>query len=236
MAEALIFHYREQSRFLNRCNPVSKFVSVIAICFPLMGSDLPVSVLLLLPLLLLAIVQRLPLSSYGRELRFFFVMTILIGAGTYLSTTDLPQAVASCLRFLAVVVAGMLLADSTAPDDLARSLGSLLDHLPFVSGWTVASRIELTLALVPIIFDVTEQVGDARKARLGRTRNPIRTIGAFAGGIFTLLLDRAEDLSAALDARAFDPARHRQTLGYGKPDILLALATVLLVTAAYMLY
>jgi biotin transport system permease protein len=236
MAEALIFHYRQQDRFLNRCNPATKFASVIAICFPLMQASFAASLLLLCPLVALATVQRLPLASYGRELRFFLFMAVLIGTTSLFSDPDPLAAVGSCLRFLAIVLAGMLLADSTAPDDLARSIGSLLEKVPLIGGWTIASRIELTLAIVPIIFDVSEQVSSARKARAGREGHPIKAIAAFGESIFTLLLDRSEDLSAALDARLYDPARPRQTLGYGKPDLLLGLATVLLVCAGYMLY
>ncbi len=161
-------------------------------------------------------------------------MSLLIIVTSYASSQNIAQALASSLRFLAIILSGMLLADSTAPDELARSLGSLLDKIPFVSGWVIASSIELTLSLVPIIFDVAEQATTARKARQERRVNPIRTLSSLAESIFSLLLDRAEDLSSALEARAFDPERKRQTLGYGKQDLKLLLFTALLVIVGYM--
>jgi biotin transport system permease protein len=130
----------------------------------------------------------------------------------------------------------MLLSDSTAPDDLARSVGSILDKVPFISGWEIASNIELTLSFVPLIFDVSEQVKTARIARKAKTRNPVRSLTQIGESIFSLLLDRAEDLSSALDARSFDPKRKRQTLRYGKRDAILLVATILLVVAGYMVY
>ncbi|WP_320127716.1 energy-coupling factor transporter transmembrane component T [uncultured Sphaerochaeta sp.] len=234
MAEALIFHFRDKKNFLNGCNPVTKFICIIAICFPLAKASLLSVLVLLLPLFIVAFIQHLPLLSYGKELRFFIFMSLLIIVTSYASSQNIAQALASSLRFLAIILSGMLLADSTAPDELARSLGSLLDKIPFVSGWVIASSIELTLSLVPIIFDVAEQATTARKARQERRVNPIRTLSSLAESIFSLLLDRAEDLSSALEARAFDPERKRQTLGYGKQDLKLLLFTALLVIVGYM--
>jgi biotin transport system permease protein len=236
MAETLIFHFRDIKSFLNSCNPVTKFSSVIALCFPLVKAPLASSIALLAPLVLLALNQRLPLGSYKRELRFFLFMGLLIALTNYFSVRDLSQALASFLRFFAIILSGMLLSDSTAPDDLARSLGSLLDKIPFIHGWEIASSIELTLSFVPLIFDVSEQVTTARKARQAKTRNPIHSLSQIGENIFSLLLDRAEDLSSALDARSFDPGRKRQTLRYGKEDAILLIATILLVVAGYMLY
>jgi biotin transport system permease protein len=236
MAEALIFHFQDRKSFLNASNPVTKFSCVIALCFPLVKAPLLPALVLLTPLILLALKQKLPLRAYGKELRFFAFMALLIGLTTYFSIHDTQQALASCIRFFAIILSGMLLSDSTAPDDLARCLGAILDRIPFVKGWEVASSIELTLSLVPIIFDVTEQVTTARKARQAKIRNPIRALSDLGGSIFSLLLDRSEDLASALDARAFDPGRKRQTLSYGMPDVILILATILLVVVGYMLY
>lgn len=236
MAEALIFHYREQHTYLNHCNPVSKLLCVIALCFPLVKAPLFGTLLLLSPLLLLSLIQRLPLKRYAKELRFFIFMTCLIALTEYLATKSALLALTACLRFLTIILSGMLISDSTAPDDLARSLGNLLDRIPFVNGWNVASSIELSLSLIPMIFDVTDQVITARKARLERNRNPIKNLTSLGSSIFSLLLDRAEELSWALDARAFEANRKRQTLPYTYRDLLLIAITTMFVFLTYMLY
>ena len=231
MAEALIFHYREQKTFLNRCNPLAKLLSILVLLIFLAKAPFAFTLALLTPLVLLAIAQSLPLHRYGKELRFFLVMTALIGITEYLATRLLLPSITACLRFLAIILSGMLLSDSTAPDDLARSLGSVLDKLPFVDGWAIASSIELTLSMIPLIFDVTEQVTTARKARREKNRHPIRNITATAASIFSLLLDRAEELTWALEARAFNPSRKRRTLPYTKDDLYLAIVVILGVPA-----
>ncbi len=227
MAEALIFHYREQRAFLNRCNPLTKLLGILVILIPLAKASFIGTVVLLIPLVLLAITQHLPLTRYGKELRFFFVMTVLIGTTEYFATRLLLPSITACLRFLAIILGGMLLADSTAPDDLARSLGSVLNRLPFVDGWAIASSIELTLSMIPLIFDVTEQVTTARKARMERSRHPIRNMKAVTTSIFSLLLDRTEELTWALEARSFNPSRRRSTLAYTKEDLYLGSGVIL---------
>ncbi len=236
MAEALIFHYREQKAFLNRCNPLTKLLCILAILIPLSTASFTVTVALLAPLLVLAITQGLPLARYGKELRFFAVMTLLIGFTEYLATRALLPSFTACLRFLAIILSGMLLADSTAPDDLARSLGSVLDRLPFIDGWKIASSIELTLSMIPLIFDVSEQVTTARKARMEKNRHPIRNIKAVAASIFSLLLDRSEELTWALEARSFDPSRARRTLPYTKSDLYLGIAVMLIVLSLFFVF
>ncbi|HKL59117.1 MAG TPA: energy-coupling factor transporter transmembrane component T [Sphaerochaeta sp.] len=233
MAEGLIFHYREQKAFLNRCNPLTKLLSILILLIPLAKASLPVTLALLTPLIVLTVTQRLPLYRYGKELRFFFVMIILIGITEYLATRLALHSITACLRFLAIILAGMLLADSTAPDDLARSLGSVLDKIPFVNGWAVASSIELTLSMVPLIFDVTDQVTTARKARMEKNRHPIKNISSVSASIFSLLLDRSEELTCALEARAFDPSRKRKTLPYTKDDLWLGVAVTLIMVFLY---
>ncbi|WP_332448199.1 energy-coupling factor transporter transmembrane component T family protein [Sphaerochaeta sp.] len=221
MAEALIFHYRHQNRFLNHCNPVTKFFSVILICLVLLSTSLSGAILFVTVTSLAALLQRLPIHSYKRELRFFIFLLILIFITEYIAAKDWGSALLAFLRFISIILCGLLIADSTAPDDLARSLGSLLDHIPFINGWMIASSIELTLSLLPMIFDAAEQVMSARSARLEKRRNPYTVITGLSTSIFSLLLDKAEDLSLALEARSFDPSRKRNRLDYTRTDFFL---------------
>ena len=227
MAEALIFHYREQHTLLCRANPVIKFLAVLILCLLLIKASLAGVLLITLVLLIGAGMQRLPITHYKRELRFFALLMILILVTEYLAQQDILQAITAALRFFCIILCGMLIADATAPDDLARALGSLLDRIPFVHGAVVASTIELTLSILPLIFDASLEVVTARKARLERRRNPYTAITSLASAIFSLLLDKAQELSLALEARNFDPARKRPALPYSISDLILFILTLL---------
>ncbi|NCC13153.1 MAG: hypothetical protein EOM32_07230, partial [Spirochaetia bacterium] len=102
-------------------------------------------------------------------------------------------------------------------------------------GSVVASTIELTLSILPLIFDASLEVVTARKARLERRRNPYTAITSLSSAIFSLLLDKAQELSLALEARNFDPARKRPGLPYSASDLVLLLFTALVAAGALML-
>lgn len=223
MAEALIFHYRQKQSFLHRCNPITKFVSVIILCLVLIKVSPPAAGIMSVSLLITALLQRLPFRQYKRELKFFAVLLMLIFVTEYLAKQDILEAFTAFSRFFSIILLGMLLGDSTAPDELARSLGTILDRIPCVNGPVVASSIELTLSLLPMIFDASLEVHIARQARLERRRNPFRVITSVSISIFDLLLDKAQNLSDALDARLFDPSKKRSRPHYKASDLKLAL-------------
>jgi biotin transport system permease protein len=235
MAEALIFHYRKQNTFLCKANPVTKIAAIIAICVVILSLSLPGLLLTSTALLVATLAQRIPLRSYKRELRYFAFLLLLILITEYLATQSHQAAFSAFLRFVCIILCGLLIADSTSPDDLARSLGSILDRIPFVRGWEVASTIELTLSILPMIFDASLEVVTARKARLERRRNPLHSLTSLAFAIFSLLLDKAEDLSLALEARLFDPSRTRPRLPYTTVDILLSVLVLVLLLFARVL-
>lgn len=235
MAEALIFHYRAQDTFLCKANPLTKVVAVIAICVLILSLSLSGLLLVSAALLVTTFAQHLPLRSYKRELKYFAFLLLLILITEYMATQSHQQAASAFLRFVCIILCGLLIADSTSPDDLARSLGSILDGIPFIRGWEVASAIELTLSILPVIFDAALQVVTARKARLERRRNPLASLTSLISAIFSLLLDKTEDLSLALEARLFDPVRPRQRLPYTIVDLKLAILLLILLLLASML-
>ena len=90
--------------------------------------------------------------------------------------------------------------------------------------------MELTLSTIPLLFDVASQVSQARKAR-GESvwRHPVRRIVSYGSTVFTLLLQRAEELESALRSRNFDPDALRDGIPFNRCDvILLSLTTVVL--------
>ncbi len=232
MAEALIFHYRHQHTALSRANPLSKFISVIAICIMLFTLSLPGLGVVTVVLGLAMWRQRLPIIRYRRELRYFTIILLLIIITEYIATANALSPSVSALRFIIIIQCGLLLTDCTAADDLARSLGSLLDTIPLVDGWAIASTIEMTLALLPMIFDASLEVVTARTARLERKGRPLASLSGITASIFSLILDKGEDLALALEARHFDPSQPRRRLPYSFLDVLLLLAVALMLSVA----
>lgn len=226
MVEGVVFHFRDRNTFLNKSNPVTKLVSLLCCSILLVGASLPRTLVMGGLLLAVALALRLPFRRYIRETLFFLFMAAFIAITEWWATKSPEATAAASLRFLAIVLAGMLLADTTAPDDLSRTLGALLDKIPFLNGYKLAAGIELTLAIIPLIFDVATELHMARQARQDRPwRHPIAYLVSYCSTMFSLLMDRMEDLSVALDSRGYDPSAPRQAQSFTYRDAVLLLTT-----------
>ncbi len=227
---AMIFHYREQDTLLGRANPLTKLLLLVAICIAASGATLMVTIAILVFLGGASALIRLPLASYGRDLRFFAVMGLLIFLVNGLSTGDWILATLLTLRFLDIVLAAIIFSDTTDFWDLSCSIAPVLDRIPFVHGWRVASAIQLTIMLVPMVFETTGQVRDAQKARSAFLGNPVRVVTTYATQVMETLFAKLDAVSDSLDARLFDPDTRRGSQPMRVADLpLLALGAGLLV-------
>ena len=223
MAEMNLFHYTERNTFLHRTNPLTKIFTLLLLSIGLARSPLVAVCILFLLNLVVAWVTALPFHRYRREIRFFLVMGLLIFAARSLQAPDWIDPVTALVRFATIVLMGMIFADSSAPDDIARSIGSALSRIPGVRGYRTGATIELTIATIPLLFNVASEVSQARKARCDRpVRHPVRSIVSYTAAVFELLLDRSQQVESALKARQFDPDRERGGLGYSWRDPVLA--------------
>ena len=206
MVEVTLFHYREGKTLLHRTHALVKLAAVLALSTLLANAALPRLVAMGTLFALLAWQVRLPLRRQARQLRFFLLMGALIAIARLWVTAQPREALVALLRFETLVAMGMLLADTTVVEELARGIGALLAKIPGVPGHRVGATLELTLATIPLLFDIAAQGALARKARLESPwRHPLRRIVSYATMELAMLLERAEDLDMALRARKEQP-------------------------------
>lgn len=236
MAEVTLFHFRDRDTMLNRSHPLTKIICMLAFSTTLASPHLPRSTAMLVILVIIAAVIRLPFTRYGKELQFFLIMGSIMGMARALGATSWTEPVTVILRFASIVIMGLVFADTTAPDDLSRSIGHMLEPILHARGYRIGVTLELTLATVPLLLDVASEVSDARKAR-GESvwRHPIGRIVSYGSTVFTLLLQRAEELEAALRARSFNPDAPRDGLGFSTDDVMLALISTILLSGLWIL-
>lgn len=206
MSEGLIFHYREGTSLLNRTHPLAKLILLMCLSVILSGASPFMTVFVGILLMTAAVSVRLPFLSTARESVFFVILACAMGLSQWFSSHELVPALTVAGRFLLIVLGGVILADTTAPDDLARAVGATVSKIPGVKGWRLASAMELTISIIPMIFDVAVQTREARTARGERGwRHPVRRTYGYVMTLFILLLDRMEELSEALEGRSFNP-------------------------------
>ncbi len=225
----MIFHYRAQSTLLGNANPITKLLLLIFFCVTATGERPSIVIAQGLLLLFTMLLIKLPLLSYARDLLFFVVMALLILFCNLLATHDWNASCTPALRFLDVILLGIIFSDTTDFWDLSCALAPILDHIPFVHGWRVASMVQLAIMLVPLTFEATSRVREAQTARCSFRRGTLTRLIVYASSVMETILDKLEEVSDGLEARLFDADRKRSAPPYGKADLQLGLLALLLV-------
>lgn len=237
MAEALIFHYRQADNLLTRLNPNTKLVCLLSYSITISSApSLAVYPLFLLCLIIAAAI-RLPWKEYVKESIFFLVIALLMGISACFHEEGILSAVSSPLSFLSMVLASMLLDDTTMPDELSRSLGSALSHVIGKYAYILSSLMEITLSMIPVIIDSTICMHEARKARgASFFHHPLRSVSELSVSILSDLLDKAEMYMDALYSRSYDPERKRSCAPYRAPDVLIICLSTVLAAVSMLLF
>ncbi|HPB41551.1 MAG TPA: energy-coupling factor transporter transmembrane component T [Sphaerochaeta sp.] len=216
MARRVIFSYRHQDRLLNRTHPFVKVLALLCGCILLIDASVLLVSTIALFLLLLTGIQRLPLRSYARQLRFFILLFTLIALSECLRSRSVRLALIVLVRYALMILYALLITDSTSSDEIASSI-------PLVNKSVLAGGIELTLAIVPTIFQVSEEIRIAQRARLRRWS--IKGTFEYLSTLFELLLIRLEERALALEGRLFDAKRKRHAPPLSLYDLPMVLAT-----------
>jgi len=236
MAQALIFHYRESNNFLSRVHPMIKLLALILICIPLVNASLLAILIILGFLIISSLIIKMPLESYLKELTFLIILAVVIGISSFISSKSIIITSIAVLKFVTAVYASLLLADSTDPGDLSRTLGKTLNHIPFLDGWAIASQIELTLSILPLIFDTTNAIREARLSRGEKAlRHPLKAMSGLIYSLMDNLLTSVDEMAYALDSRVFNASMERSGIKYRKMDFVFLLIVILISLGGFIL-
>ncbi|NER85231.1 MAG: energy-coupling factor transporter transmembrane protein EcfT, partial [Leptolyngbya sp. SIO1D8] len=152
----VVQQHKPTSRFLTPINPFLKIaLSILLISFSLLIGQLPAMLLLVGGLLLMCsqLKIRLPLLAYS-----MFMLTLFTGLSALL-LGNWPQAFFATLRLLAILLPVPVLALTTPPADLIRSLQAA--RLP--------SFLTLSLMLIwrffPLMQEELQRIWDANQLR-----------------------------------------------------------------------
>ena len=226
MAESLIFHYRDADNFLVRLNPNAKLCALLSFSIVVSSAEPYLVFLLSIGIVAAAVAVRLPFRTYVKESMFFIVLALIMAFTSFASDHDPVEAAASSLSFLSMVLASMLLTDSTMPDDLSRSLGSALSHIIGRYAYVLSTVLEITLSMIPLIIDSATGIFEARKARGALfLAHPFTSLCQLAASILSDLLDKAEIYIDALYSRGYDASSRRSSLPYNTSDWVLIAAS-----------
>ena len=251
MAELTSFGYFSGDSVLHRLDPRFKLLFIILLsllCLNLYFIPLCIFTSLLLGLIFLS---RLPLSSGIRDLRYFFILLLLVFIARVLSTggpsiLDLNFVSVSmqglydgwliCWRLAFIVMLGFTLITTTRPPEIKAAVQWYLKPVPFLPEKKVAMMMGLVLRFVPVIFDQAAETAEAQRARCVQNRkNPIYRLTKLGFPLMRRTFERADDLVAAIEARGFTENRTDPELVSRPRDwIALFVVTCLCVTVMFL--
>jgi energy-coupling factor transporter transmembrane protein EcfT len=223
MAELTSFGYISGNSLLHNLDPRFKLLFIILlslVCLNLFFISLGISTFLLSALI---IYSRLPLISGVKELRYFFVLLLFVFLARVLSTggvslvevkfisvskQGLTAGFLVCWRLAFIVLLGFTLISTTRPAEIKAAVQWYLKPVPFIPEKKVAIMMGLILRFVPVIFDQAAETADAQKARcVQNRRNPVYRLIKLGFPLMRRTFERADDLVAAIEARAFTESR-----------------------------
>lgn len=159
------------------------------------------------------------LTRVFKQLSFFLFFLVLIFLSRWLTTPGDPlfslfgfslsrQGMAlGCLialRFLAVMLLGLIFTAVTRPRDIKAAAQWLLTPVPLVPEKRAAIMISLALRFLPLIFYQAAEVSHAVNARCGDLRkNPVQRIIHLSWPLLKKTCQTAENLTLAMEARCY---------------------------------
>jgi len=136
------------------------------------------------------------LTVPGTPLAALYDMTITV-QGLY-------QGALVALRFLLVMVAGLLFSATTSPGSLKSAAQWYLKPIPFVPEKRVAVMISLALRFLPLILHQAQETRDAIQARCGNLeKNPVKRFIRLTLPILKKTFLSADSLILAMEARCY---------------------------------
>ena len=251
MAELTSFGYFSGDSVLHRLDPRFKLLSIILlslVCLNLYFISLGIFTGLLLGIIFLS---RLPLSSGIRDLRYFFILLLLVFIARVLTTggpslldfhfvsisgQGLHDGLLICWRLAFIVLLGFAMITTTRPPEIKAAVQWYLRPVPFIPEKKVAMMMGLTLRFVPVIFDQAAETAEAQRARCVQNRkNPIYRLTKLGFPLMRRTFERADDLVAALEARGFTENRTDPELASHPRDWIALFAVAGLCVAAIFL-
>ncbi len=227
MAVSTIFHTRSHDNALRKMNGGIKLIALLLLSVFLTTGNTAFVLLLSLLLLMTAVVIKLPLSSYFKDGFFFVIIALFIYISEYSATGTHIQATLAAIKFLSVLLASLLLMDTTTPDEIARGVGTMLHPILGKYAYHLASLVELTIAMIPRIFSVSSTIIEARKARGEHfLKHPFKSLIGISTSILSALLESISAYADALESRFYNSQQKRYTPPLNIYDLAMILFLV----------
>jgi energy-coupling factor transporter transmembrane protein EcfT len=160
-----------------------------------------------------------PMLSAARELRYFFILLLMVFVARLLSTPGEPLVQIGfmeiskqglvvgglvCWRLLLIVLLGLILVSTTRVSEIKQSVAWFFNPVPGVPEKRLATMLGLIVRFIPVIFAKAGEVTAAQQARgIGSRKNPLFRLKTFTIPLLRGIFRDAGNLALAMEARCY---------------------------------
>ena len=226
MAELTIFHYMYKDSMLHRMDGRIKLACMILFSASVSFTSAKLAlVALTIILLVVLLTAKLPVMTLLNELRYFaFLIAIVFFVrcftvpGSPIHNFPVPgvtlEGVNSGLifgwRLVLIIIICIILTGTTSLASLRNVIEWYLRPIPFIPAARVATMVNLTFILIPLIFDQASEILNAQKARcIDGRKNPVKRIMFTAFPLLVQTFNCADEIAFAMEARCYSEDRTR---------------------------
>ncbi|MDR0425192.1 MAG: energy-coupling factor transporter transmembrane protein EcfT [Clostridiales Family XIII bacterium] len=226
MAGITFFHYIHKDTALHRMDGRLKLLCVLLLSLAAGFAQEWHHYLAPLGIAVAAIAAaRLPVAALLKDMKFFaaIIIIVLVSDAFNIPGDPIPgfpiasvtmQGVEAGLRFAArltiIIMVCTAMTGTTSLLTFKNVIEWYLRPVPFVPEVRVATMINLTFVLIPVIFDSFSEMMDAQKARGVQSRkNLIKRVGFMVVPLLSQTLRRADEIVYAMESRCYSELRTR---------------------------
>jgi len=242
MAELTAFNYFSGNSWLHHLDIRFKLIIIFTFNVISIQANYVELMMLSFPVLIVIFQVKLPLRHSLFETRYFLYFLLFIFLSrtikidvtnpTYLnySYPDMIESSMICWRLFLILLIGLLFMFSSKITEIRAAVQWYLNFVPFVPEKKISLMIGLMIRFVPDILQQAADISEAQKARsIGKRKNPVFRITAFATPLFLRIFEQADTIVQAMLSRCFTENRTDIELKADKVDWM-----VLIVTLSYL--
>lgn len=238
MAQITFFHYIHKDTVLHRMDGRLKLLCMLLLSLSASFASEWWHYLTALCFIFLALfIAKLPVISLLKDMKFFAFIIIIVFIVNAFSIQGDPipnfpitsvsiQGVIEGLRFAGrltiIIMACTVMTGTTSLLTFKNVIEWYLRPVPFIPEVQVATMINLTFVLIPVIFDNYSEMMSAQKSRCIQLRkNPIKRVNFIVFPLLSRTLRRADEIVYAMESRCYSEERTRAIFKTNKADWLV---------------
>ena len=240
MGSLSVFQYQVGGTMLHDLDTRFKLVLMALASITVLNASIWALLVMSSGVVVLCLYIRLPLLSAARELRYFFILLLMVFVARVLSTPGEPlfqigfitigkkglvEGAIVCWRFLLVVALGLVFISTTRVSEIKRSVAWFFQPVPGVPEKRVATMLGLIVRFIPVIFKTAGEVTMAQHARcIGSRKNPFFRLKIFTIPLLRSVFRDAGNLAMAMEARCYSEHGANHVAVASRRDWILLIA------------